>query len=470
MVSIPFHEKLYLLLILCFSGVILIVDYVVPLGFAIGALYIIVALVSAFLISDEKIFYFLILFFCALIVLGIFISPPTDDVVRSVVNRLMSIFVVCIAGTLARSSVSSLKRANLAGDRFRQALEASPTGMLMVNEQGTILMVNRQTEALFGYDREGLIGQKIEILVPERFRGKHPSHRAGFHAHPQARLMGAGRDLFGRKKDGTEFPVEIGLNPYRTAEGVFVISSVIDITERKKVDMMKDAFLSTVSHEMRTPLMILKTGLENLNDELPGALNEEQKEVVEMCCRHTERLTRVITDILDLSHLESGKIPFKRVSLTLGPLIQKTVNEIRPLFDEGGLVIKCELPDQEMLLFADAGMVSRILINLLGNASRYAKKEVCIGVVYDGEACHVSVADDGPGIDPSEQGRLFRKFEQLARPKGGAGYKGTGLGLVLCKEMVELHGGKIWVESMLGQGTKFHFSLPLNPEVSHDKK
>lgn len=467
---IPFYEKLYLLLILCYTGVILIVDYVVPIGFAIGALYIIVALVSAFLITDKKIFYLLLLFLCALIVLGFFVAPPTEDVARSIFNRMMSIFVVCMAGILARSSVSNLRKASQAGDRFRQALEASPTGMLMVNEQGSILMVNRQTEALFGYDRDELIGKQIEILVPERFRGKHPSLRAGFHAHPQTRQMGAGRDLFGRKKDGAEFPVEIGLNPYTTAEGTFVISSVIDISERKKIDMMKDAFLSTVSHEMRTPLMILKTGLENLQDGLPGPLNEEQTEVVGMCNRHTERLTRVITDILDLSHLESGKIPFKREPLSLGPLVQKTVNEIRPLFDESGLLLKCELPTQEMVLVADIGMVSRILINLLSNASRYAKKEVRIAVAYDAEVCRVSVSDDGSGIDASEQGRLFKKFEQLARPKGGAGYKGTGLGLVLCKEMVELHGGKIWVESTLGKGTEFYFTLPLNPGGPHDKK
>lgn len=470
MIYLPFHEKLYLLIVLCFSGIILIADYVIPLGFAIGALYIIAALISAVLISDKKIFILLILLFCVFIAVGFFIGPQTVETVRNIVNRCMSIFVVCVGGVLARSSISSLKKANLAGERFRQALESSPTGMLMVNEQGTILMVNRQTETLFGYNREELIGKKIEILVPERFRGKHPAHRSDFHAHPQARLMGAGRDLFGRRKDGREFPVEIGLNPYTTAEGNFVISSVIDITERKKIDVMKDAFLGTVSHEMRTPLTILKAGLTDLQDGLSGSLSSEQREVLEMCNRHTDRLTRIITDILDLSHFESGKLPLRHESVPILALIQRTADEMRPLFEESGTLLRCELPTHEVTIIADSHMVSRILVNLLGNAVRYAEKEIRIAFSQDGQNCIISVMDDGPGIDPAEQGRLFKKFEQLHRPKGGSGYKGTGLGLALCKEMVELHGGKIWVESALGQGTQFHFSLPLKQGEPHGKK
>lgn len=371
---------------------------------------------------------------------------------------------------LLTKTLRNLFKTNHHGDRFRQALEASPTGMLMVNEQGTILMVNKQTEILFGYNRSELIGEKIEILVPERFRGKHPAQRATFHAHPQARLMGAGRDLFGRRKDGVEFPVEIGLNPYTTAEGNFVISSVIDITERKKIDVMKDAFLSTVSHEMRTPLTILKAGLTDLQDELYGALNSEQRDVLEMCNRHTDRLTRIIMDILDLSHFESGKLPLRHESVPILALIQRTADEMRPLFEENGISLLCELPTNEVTIIADSNIVSRILVNLLGNAVRYAKKETRIGFAQEGESCTISVIDDGPGIDPTEQGRLFKKFEQLQRPKGGSGYKGTGLGLALCKEMVELHGGKIGVESILGKGTQFHFSLPLKQGGPHGKK
>lgn len=387
-----------------------------------------------------------------------------------VVNRLMSVFVGCVGWLLAKTGVRNLIKDNQSGDRFRQALEASPTGMLMVNEQGTILMINKQTETLFGYNRSELIGKKIEILVPERFRGRHPAQRAAFHTHPQARLMGAGRDLFGRRKDGVEFPVEIGLNPYTTSEGNFVISSVIDITERKKIDIMKDAFLSTVSHEMRTPLTILKAGIADLQDGLSGSLNNEQRDVLEMCNRHTDRLTRIITDILDLSHLESGKLPLRHESVPILALIQKTADEMRPLFEENGISLRCELPSNEVTIIADSNMVSRILVNLLGNAARFAKKETRITFIQEGQNCIISVIDDGLGIDPTEQERLFKKFEQLQRPKGGSGYKGTGLGLALCKEMVELHGGKIGVESVLGKGTQFYFSLPLKQGEPHGKK
>src|SRR5262249_26345049 len=139
-------------------------------------------------------------------------------------------------------------------EKFRLAVEASPSGMLMTDANGKILMVNAETEKQFGYSRMELIGQPIDMLVPLRFRGKHPDHRQTFANSPAVRTMGAGRDLFGLRKNGTEFPVEVGLNPIRTGDGLLILSVVVDITERIRNERLRRDFVATVSHELRTPL------------------------------------------------------------------------------------------------------------------------------------------------------------------------------------------------------------------------
>ena len=145
--------------------------------------------------------------------------------------------------------VHDIRARTLAEDKFELAVEWCPNGMVMTDAAGAILLVNAETERLFGYPREELIGQSIDILVPERFRAKHPRHRKAFTDHPKARAMGKGRELFGLRKDGTEFPIEIGLNPIETRDGLLILSAVVDISERKRNERLKSEFVATVSHE-----------------------------------------------------------------------------------------------------------------------------------------------------------------------------------------------------------------------------
>ena len=161
----------------------------------------------------------------------------------------------------AQLAIAAAAKEKLAQEMFHQAVEASPSGMVITDRVGKIVMTNIETERLFGYQRDELIGQRVDVLVPVRLRGQHPQHRDGYADHPTPRRMGARRDLFGLRKDGSEFAIEIGLNPMTAGEGPLVLSVVLDITERKRLERLKDEFVSTVSHELRTPLTSISGSL-----------------------------------------------------------------------------------------------------------------------------------------------------------------------------------------------------------------
>lgn len=346
-------------------------------------------------------------------------------------------------------------------ERLSQVVESAPTGIVIANETGKIVFVNVQAERLFGYSREELIGQDVEVLVPERFRGKHPHHRDGFVAHPTARPMGAGRDLYGLRKDGREVPVEIGLSPIVTQEGILVLSSIIDITERKRLEEMKENFLRTVSHELRTPLSILKMGVDNIEAGHVLNLTEEEREMLDIMKRNTVRLERLINDLLDLSRLESGGMKIHLRPVRIVSLLDEVLRSLEILARERGIILKKDCGTEAPVIRADADLIVRVLTNLLQNAVRFAKSEVMVSVKTLAGHIQVSVMDDGVGIGAEHLPSLFNKFVQINRPIGGSGYKGTGLGLAICKEIIQLHEGKIWAESTVGQGSQFHFTLPL---------
>ncbi len=198
---------------------------------------------------------------------------------------------------------SETERLRQSEERFRLVVEAAPSGMIMVDEHGAIILLNSQAERLFGFARTELIGKGIEVLVPERFRGSHPGFRGGFHASPQTRAMGAGRDLFGLRKDGTEVPIEIGLNPIRSGEGIFVLASIIDITERKRAELAvrtslveKETLLKEIHHRVKNNLQVissilsLQTGA--LHDPRDRAMFDECQQRVRGMAMIHERLYR----------------------------------------------------------------------------------------------------------------------------------------------------------------------------------
>jgi PAS domain S-box-containing protein len=370
--------------------------------------------------------------------------------------------------------------------RFRELLEAAPDSIIEVDEDGLILTLNAVTEKSFGYTREELLGKPVEILVPEAKRGAHTGYRAGYRAHPVTRPMGIGMELHGRRKDGSTFPVEISLSPVRSDEGFRVTAIIRDITERKEAERRLDAirarytrelelrnreveranrhkseFLANMSHELRTPLHTVIGFSELLAEETRGPLNPDQKRFIGHIHNDSQHLLALINEILDLSKIEAGKIQLNRQALDIGAVIEDALGAIRPQSLERAIEIKTEF-DAPVIVSGDAIRVKQIFYNLLSNAVKFTHKGGTVRVnarTIDGFG-EISVSDTGVGIPPEELDSIFDKFHQVDAP--GVGMReGTGLGLPITRRLVEEHGGRIRVESEVGKGSKFTFTLPL---------
>jgi PAS domain S-box-containing protein len=348
-----------------------------------------------------------------------------------------------------------------AEDKFRLAVEACPNGMMTSDAAGIITMVNGEIERLFGYRRDELVGQSLEILVPERLRRQHVRLHDGFTHHaPAARHM-AGRELVGLRKDGTEFPVEVGLNPISTSGGPLVLSAIVDISERKRLDRLKDEFVAMVSHELRTPLTSISGALGLLMGNAAGPLPAGAVRLLTIAHTNSQRLVRLINDILDLQKIESGQVVFHLKHVDLRTLVDQTIDANRAFAQGFGVRIRLDEMSVDGEAFADSDRLAQILTNLLSNAVKFspAGDEVVVAIERRDDTMRISVRDHGPGIPEGFKARIFEKFAQAdssdARQKGG-----TGLGLSIVKQLIHQHGGTVGFEPAAGGGTVFQFELP----------
>jgi PAS domain S-box-containing protein len=344
-----------------------------------------------------------------------------------------------------------------ADEQFRLAIEAAPTGMLLMDLSGSIVLLNAQIEKLFGYPRSELLGRPIEILVPERFRANIPDFRKGLFSAPMAR---AG-DLYGLRKDGSEVPIEIGLNPLPTSDGEFVLSSILDVSQRLEVDRIRNEFVSTVSHELRTPLTSIRGSLGLLQSGAMGALPKKAAAMVAIAYKNSGRLVRIINDILDIGAIEAGKLMLKMSIVPLAELLQQSVEGNAGLAGKCGIRFVLEPVSADDRVLADPDRLMQVVANLLSNAAKFSPPgaEVRIRVRPSSTTTRVEVADSGAGIPEAFKAHIFEKFAQ-ADASATRRFEGTGLGLSIARKLMEAMGGSIGFASIVDQGSVFYIELP----------
>ncbi len=372
--------------------------------------------------------------------------------------------------------------------RFRQLLEAAPDAIVEVSADGKIVLVNRIAEEMFGYVRDELLGQSVDLLVPDAIRHQHYRHRDSYLEHPRTRPMGTGLELHARRRDGSLFPVEISLSPIQTEGGMHVTAVIRDVTERKRAERevrrlqlqytgelearnreveranrLKSEFLASMSHELRTPLHTIIGFAELLKEGHDGALSDAQSRFVDHIHRDSEHLLELINDVLDLSKIEAGQLVLKRETYPLARSVGEALDAIRPGAALKGIRID-ERGERDSLVDADPLRVKEMLYNLLSNAVKFTPEggNVWIETAEDAGFVRITVGDTGIGIPTEEQENIFDKFYQVGNTTRGV-REGTGLGLSITKELVQMHGGWMEVDSTPGQGSRFTFTLPTPP-------
>jgi PAS domain S-box-containing protein len=369
----------------------------------------------------------------------------------------------------AQLAIAAAAKEKLAQEMFHQAVEACPSGMVITDRAGRIVMINIETERLFGYRRDELIGQWVDVLVPLRLRRQHPQHRNDYASHPTPRCVGAGLELFGLRKDGTEFPVEIGLNPITTGDGPLVLSVVVDISERQRLDRLKDEFVSTVSHELRTPLTSISGSLGLLVGGAAGSLPPRAARLLAIAQSNSDRLVRLVNDILDIEGMKSGQMAFQLKSVEARALIEQAIENNRGFADLHGVRMRLAPASIAGEVRADPDRLSQVVTNLLSNAIKFSPPngEVEVMVERRDNVLRISVRDHGPGIPADFKAHVFDKFAQAdataARSKGG-----TGLGLSIVQEIMVRLGGTVGFDDAPGGGTVFHVDLPAWRAVAPD--
>ena len=378
------------------------------------------------------------------------------------------------AGTMVLSAVVDISARKRLEERFRQVVESAPNAIVMIGPNGLIEMVNAQTERMFGYSRNDLLGKPVEMLVPERYRHNHPGLRAGFFASPVSRPMGAGRDLFGLRKNGSEFPVEIGLNPIATEAGTMVLAAVVDISDRKQMEARSQSvnnmlahmnwvataveLLESIAHEINQPLAAMvanaNAALRWLAKETPDM--EDALAALKAIIRDGHRAGEVVRSVRTM-YKKGGE---ERINIDLNDLIQNVLGLMRAELQRRGIDVQTALTGSLPLVTGHAGQLQQVILNLVENAadamdtvSTRARVLRVKTAIYDSDGVLVSIEDSGPGIDSANIDRIFEPFFTTKSD-------GMGMGLAICRSLIEAHGGRLWASSGVDHGSVFSILLP----------
>jgi PAS domain S-box-containing protein len=352
---------------------------------------------------------------------------------------------------------------------FEGLLESAPDPVVIVDAEGVIQIVNRQTELAFGYARDELAGRPVELLMPSRYHAAHEEHRTEYTAQPHTRPMGVGLELYGRRKDGSEFPVEISLSPMRAPDGQLVISIIRDISRHKQdeeqlraaaADLARsnaelEQFAYVASHDLQEPLRMVASYTQLLARRYRGKLDQDADEFIGFAVDGARRMQDLINDLLAYSRVGTRALQLETVDT--GELVDEVVADLAAAIEEAGATVShADLP----IIQADPRQLRQLFQNLIGNAIKFRAERpprVEIAAKPSHAGWVFSITDNGIGIDAQYLERIFALFQRLHTRDE---YPGTGIGLAICKKIVERHGGRLWVESEPGQGTTFWFRLP----------
>ena len=397
--------------------------------------------------------------------------------------------------------------------------ENATEGIILTNNEGCIVLVNPAAEQIFSYAASELVGQPIEMLIPDRYRQKHVDDRNNFYKDPQNRVMGHGRDLYARRKDGSDFPVEVSLSHYRRDGQLFVITFIIDISFRKQIEenmvrqkqelekvtsdirklnmglevkveertvILKEAlmkleqsqkelsealdkerelseiksrFVSMASHEFRTPLSTVLSSASLLSKYTSTEDQPRRNKHITRIKESVKHLNDILEDFLNLGKLDEGKVLASYGELNLDELIQDTTEEMKGLLKPGQEFVYEQRGPANA--YSDKKLLRNILINLLTNAIKFSNEgsPIIINSHMQEKTATISVSDSGIGISPADQEHLFSSF---FRGKNATNIQGTGLGLHIVKRYLDLLGGNIFIQSQLEKGTEISFTIPVN--------
>lgn len=379
-----------------------------------------------------------------------------------------------VGADLVVTSARVLLRATRAERVFRGFLEAAPDAIVLTDAAGAIVQVNAKVEELFGYGRDELLGQTIDVLIPKRYRVAHEAHYQAFFGVPSSRRMGNGIELFGQRKNGDEFPVDISLAPLSTESGNLVTAAIRDMTEQRRLeselrqrtreleeaDHNKDVFLLTLAHELRSPLAALVLVVPLLR---AAATDKARAKVAGVVRRQTESMSRLIEDLVDISLVRSGKLVLRRQPTDLTEVVTGVIELIRSLMETRRHVLEQSLPREPVWIDGDGTRLAQVVTNLLTNAVRYTPEggRITLALRTDRAVAVLRIRDNGIGLQAEMLTRVFDLFTQVKGASGVAS-AGLGIGLDLVRRLVEMHGGTVIASSEgLGTGSEFIVRIPL---------
>jgi len=363
---------------------------------------------------------------------------------------------------------------------FHGFLEASPDAVVIIDGRGTVVHANSQTEQLFGYCREELVGRALEVLMPERFRGKHVAHRGAYVADPLPRSMGRGLDLFGLKKDGCEFPVDISISALPPEPGVLFASVIRDMTEQRRLeeelrarsreleeaDRQKDHFLSAVAHELRSPLSALAYLAPVLRS--PHVDPVACQAALGIIERQTAHMAGLVEDLLDLARVRRGEFSLRRESIDLRTVVPSAIELSHLLIETHHHNLEVAPCAEPLWVSGDPTRIAQVVTNLISNAAKFTPDggHISLRAAREDGAAVIRVRDDGVGIPQEMLSRIFDLFTQI-RTVGSNRASGLGIGLSLVRQLVQLHGGSVSAFSEgIGRGSEFVVRLPFLPARS----